>query len=110
LAARHHIEDSRGERRGFVNKAALLTAGSVVLARGQRDLAVYVQIRILFLRSGLFFWSLGAAVYDQNENRLGLRLAPCAALTGQRARVGGACQAVDEIGTDRVRIACSVWL
>jgi DNA invertase Pin-like site-specific DNA recombinase len=34
------------------------------MARGQRDLAVYVQIRDLCIRAGLFFWSLGGAIYD----------------------------------------------
>jgi len=37
------------------------------MARRQRDLAVYVQIRDLCLRSGLFFWSLGGSLYDLRE-------------------------------------------
>jgi len=37
------------------------------MARGQRDLAVYVQICDLCMRAGLNFWSLGGSIYDLRD-------------------------------------------
>jgi hypothetical protein len=37
---------------------------SFELSRSQRDLAVYVEIRELCLRSGLHFWDVGGQLYD----------------------------------------------
>lgn len=71
--------DKSGYRKGVVRKefaqlqdAIEGGAGDVLvvweLSRSQRDLAVYVQIRDMCIRVGLWFWMVGQTIYDLRDH------------------------------------------